>query len=138
MSINLEEAFGDVGVNAIVGVKFMDLLGIYNGDLQIASRMARFEDVVSYLKRFPEDTQRFLVTKATRGKMVDKLNHVWEYVNLLRQKELMDRQLDDVKSQISGLEGMGDLNKLQETIQLETELTDKAEVLQEEINIYTK
>jgi hypothetical protein len=136
MSINLETAFDDAGVNAIVGVKFLDLLGLSNGDLQIPGRFSRFQDVISYMKKFPEDTQRFLVTKATRGKMVDKLNHVWEYVNLLKEKEGLDRELAITQEKISGLDGMGDLNQLQDEIALESELMSKVESLKAEIKIY--
>lgn len=135
--INIESAFNDLSVNAIVATNFMDLLGLNTMDFHDPVRFSRFQQVVQYLKQFPDDTQRFLITKSTRGKPVDKLDQVFEYTNLLKQKYSQEQTLDDLKKQILVLEVTGDpkLNM----IQLQKEEMDKQiDMTLLEIGIYEK
>lgn len=106
--VNILEAFTDLGTNAIVATSLMNLLGLYPDDLADPQRFSRFQEVVKYLKQYPEDTQRFLITKATRGKLVDKLDHVFEYTNLLKQKFAQEQTLETMKEELSMLEATHD------------------------------
>lgn len=106
--VNIQETFNDLGTNAIVATNLMNLLGLYPDDLSDPQRFARFQVVIDYLKQFPEDTQRFLITKATRGKLVDKLDHVFEYTNLLKEKYAQEQTLEDMKKELSVLEATHD------------------------------
>jgi hypothetical protein len=133
--LNTQEIFNDLGVNAIVATNLMDLLGLYPNDFYDPQRFSRFQVVVDYLKQFPDDTQRFIITKATRGKLVDKLDHVFEYTNLLKQKFAQEEALENIKKEISVLEATGD-PKIEMTRLQEEEMDRQIERTLEEIKIY--
>jgi hypothetical protein len=86
----------------------MELLDLSPSDFVNPVRFARFQSVATYLKQFPEDTQRFLITKSTRGKVVDRLDHVFEYTNLLKQKFAQEKTLERLKEELSAMEAIGD------------------------------
>ena len=92
--MNPEAIFDGMGVDAITGVKLMDWLGVTAEELQVPQRFHRLQDIVQFLKQFPEDTQRFLISKSTRGKLVDKLDHFFEYTSLLKEKQAKEMNSD--------------------------------------------
>lgn len=136
--MNIETAFNDLGVNAIVGTEMLDLLGLHTQDLQIPQRFARFQAVIEYFKDLPEDTRRFLVTKATRGKPVNRIDHVFEYVNLLKEKTGYLNQLKDTEEKLDKLKAVGDFESATELEVLKQMLNKKVEDIQETIEIYEK
>ncbi len=102
--MNTESAFADLGVDAVTGSLIMDTLGLTPDDLRFPERFHKLHYVVDYLKRFPEDVQRYIVNKATRGKLVDKLDHMLEYTRLLQRKEAIEgsiKQSEVERSMIS-------------------------------------
>lgn len=101
--INIESAFNDLGIDALTGVELMDWLNISQIDLNDPSRFARLHQVIDYFKQFPKDTQRFLIVRATNGKNVDKLNHVWEYSQLLGRRKSMEDMLTSIEKERSVL-----------------------------------
>lgn len=135
--MEIQSAFNDLGVNAIVATNLMDLLGLYPDDFHDPVRFSRFQSVVNYLKQFPDDTQRFLITKSTRGKPIDKLDHVFEYTNLLKQKFAQEETLDRLKEEISAMEAMGD-PKAGLTALQKDEMDRQLSATLQEIDIYEK
>ncbi len=135
--MNVETAINDLGVNAVQAVTMMDLLGITPDDFINPTRFARFQVVVDYLKQFPDDTQRFLITKATRGKMVDRLDHIFEYTNLLKQKFAQEETLDSIKKELSVLEATGD-PKIELTRHQKDEMDRQIDLITQEISIYER
>ena len=101
--ISTESAFNELGIDAITGVEIMDWLGISAIDLGDPARFGRFHDIIDYFKQFPVDTQRYIIRKVTNGKNVDKLNHVWEYSELLKNKRAAEEAIEKVKTELSAL-----------------------------------
>lgn len=106
--------FGDLGVDAITGVELMDFLDLTADELQDPRRFSQLQQVISFFKQFPTDTQRFLIKKVTTGKMVDKLKHVLEYTRLLSKKSALENELDAVEKERSAIEASGDPIALQQ------------------------
>lgn len=94
----LERAFNDMGGSAIVATDIMTRLDVKDYDLNDPVRFKRFQDVLSYLK---DKDFRFLINKITTAKNVDKLDHVWGYVELSKQKEDKERELAKLGEEIS-------------------------------------
>lgn len=135
--VNIQELFNDLGTNAIVATNLMNLLGLYPDDFVETQRFMRFQEVVNYLKQFPDDTQRFLINKSTRGKQVDKLDHVFEYINLLKEKYAQEQTLEDMKKEMSVLEATHD-PKFFIMSQQKEEMEKQIGRTLEEIQIYEK
>lgn len=89
--MEMEKTFEDLGTDAIVGTKLMNLLGISSDDFIDGARFNQFKDLISYFKQNPDMT--YIVNKLTIGKPVDKLNHIWGYVELNKQKEEQDKKI---------------------------------------------
>lgn len=88
--ISTEQAFNDLNIDAVTGVQMLEWLGVVPSELSDPQRFSRLQSIISYFKQFPPDTQRFLIMRATKNKMVDKLQHVWEYSQLLQQKKVYE------------------------------------------------
>lgn len=138
MAFDVETAFSDLGVNAIVGTEMLDLLGLSSVDLQLPQRFIRLQSVISYFKDLPEDTRRFLVTKATRGKVVNRLDHVFEYVNLLKVKAFRQQESDENTSQLQKFNAIGDFQNASIAEIKETQIKESLGRVDEEIYLYEK
>lgn len=74
-----------MGLSPLFAIGLMRLLEIHPDELIDATRFERFKDVLVCLK--DDKNYSYLVTKLTTGKSVDKLNHVWGYTKLGKDKE---------------------------------------------------
>lgn len=101
--ISTEQAFNELGVNAVDGTEFMDILGLSPMDIADPQRFSRFRSVLDFFKQFPADTSRFMIRKVTNGKNVDKLQYVWEYAELLRQKAQAEKTIERVRTEASAM-----------------------------------
>ncbi len=128
----------DLGVDAITGVKVLNLLDISTDELQIPQRFSKLQDIIKFLSQYSEDTQRFLINKATRGKQLDKQQHFHEYMQLLQKKAVVNDVLDHVLDEKDIIEATGDATKLQELANREVELRMQSDNLAEEINLYER
>lgn len=133
-----ERTFQDLGLDAITGVELMDSLGVSLMDVSIPQRFHRLHAVIDFLKQFPEDTRRFLISKAVRGKSVDKLDHMFEYVNLLQSKKMYEDILGNIEKEHSVMEFSADSMKLSEIVARSTDARSKLNQINEEITIYEK
>lgn len=136
--MNIEEKINDLGVNAITGVRLLELLDISTDELQIPQRFSKIQDIIKFLSQYSEDTQQFLINKATRGKQVDKLQHFHEYIHLLKKKAEINDILDKVLDEKNIIEATGDTNKLQEIANKEVELRMQSDNIGAEIRLYEK
>lgn len=134
--MNISTAFDDLGVNAIAGVSLMGHLGLNPQDLMFPQKFAKFQVVVDFLKQFPEDTQRFLINKATRGKFLDKLDHMFEYTNLLKNKESIEKDLNSLEKEVSAI--FDDEFKSAEVSTKITENKERLDKIKEEITLYER
>lgn len=99
--MNPQEAFNDLGIDAMTGVRLMGALGLSPIDFNNPARFTRFHQVIDYFKNLPEDTQNFLISKVTTGKIGDKLDKVFEYTQLLDRKHSLERDLESIKKESS-------------------------------------
>lgn len=136
--MNAENAFNSAGVDPISGVQLMATLGMSNDDLIIPQRFQKFQEILSFFSKFSEDTQRFLVSKATRGKMVDKLDHIFEYTQLLKQKEGYESELRNLGMENSAVEMHGDSMLMSELSHRAMDIRQRLSNVREEIDIYEK
>lgn len=127
--------FQDLGIDAIIGTQLLDMLELSTDELVIPQRFNRFKSVIDFLKQFPEDTQRFLINKTVRSKAVDRLNHFFEYSELLKQKGEYEKMIDSINTERSVV---NDKTKEIELSGRLTEISSRLQNLKEEINIYEK
>lgn len=135
--MNIESAFNDLGVNAIKATEMLESLGISVHELNIPSVFIKLQSVVDYLKNFPEDTQRFLINKATRGKTIDKLSHMFEYTMILKEKEFNEKELEKTSKEISAV-GFNDVPKMNELSEKKNQINTKLTSLHEELEVFNK
>jgi hypothetical protein len=135
---NAETTFNDLGVSAILGTQLLGWLNLSLEDLAIPSRFTKLQGCIDYLKQFPDDTQRFLINKATRGKAVDKLDHLYEYTNLLKEKTSIEANLKANASELSVISGSQDMMKISELTSKVDSLQTNLRHINEEITIYEK
>ena len=88
-----------MGVSALYATNLMGLLGLHPDELLDAARFERFKDVLMHLK----DNQQYeyIVNKLTRGKSVDKLDHLWSYGKLEKQKMLLEKDREEVQKNLN-------------------------------------
>jgi hypothetical protein len=97
----MESKFSDLDIDAMAGSEMMNLLGLTAIDLGDPQRFSKLQEVISFLKQFPEDTRKYLITKVVRGTDPDKLQKVLEYTNLLRKKTDLQLELEGAKKGLS-------------------------------------
>lgn len=136
--MDIERKFNDLNIDAITGVRLLELLDLSADELALPQRFNQFKDVISYLKQFPEDTQRFIVNKSTRSKAVDKLSHIFEYINILKEKEYTEGLFENTKKEKSVLETSTDEFEKQEVEDRYKELETKINTLKDELFLYEK
>lgn len=134
--MNAERAFQDLGIDAVTGVELMDQLQISVDELQSPRRFSMLKEVINYFKNYSPDAQRFLISKATNGKMVDKLDHVFAYTKLLESKARYETELTQAEKEREAVTGDEILS--QNAALKELELRKKVEFVKEEISIFEK
>ncbi len=95
--MSLEQSFNDIGADSIVATDIMGQLGMNDFDLQDPVRFNRFKEVYDYLKN---KDYRFTIGKTTKGKQVDKLDHLWGYVELHKQKDILNSKAKKLDEEI--------------------------------------
>ena len=95
----MEDSFSDLGIDAITGTEIMRLTGITPVDFTDPARYQRFKEVCAHLKNI-EDKQ-FYISRITTGKNVDKLDHLWGYVELERRLHQKVEEAKRVQEEIS-------------------------------------
>lgn len=136
--MNPESTLAQLGITPMNAVMLMETLGVGMDELVSPQRMAKLQAVIDFFKQFPEDTQRFMINKAVRGKTVDKLDHMFEYVHLLEDKMNNESLLDGIIKEKSMIDGSNDVFRMQEVAQRESEVLNKIDLLKQEIEIYLK
>ena len=135
---NIESAFNELGIDAVVGTELMDWLGVSAIDLGDPQRFSKFQSVIGYFKQFPVDTQRFIIRKAVNGKNVDKLQHIWEYSELLKNKKAVEESLEKIKVEASAVGTSGDAVLRMANAEREIEANRALGQITDEIRLYEK
>lgn len=136
--MNTEDIFRGLGLDAVTGVKLLDWLDLSTDELQIPQRFSKLQAVIGFLKDVPEDTQRFLIAKATRGKMVDKLDHMYEYTGLLNEKKMHEDKLGEIDKERSILELSNEPELVIDAAKRSMDVRGNLDKIKEEIYLYEK
>ena len=105
--MDIERQLDDLGVDAITGVQLMRMLNLNGYELTDGRKFSQFKDIIDYFKHRP--TSEYLINKLTIGKNVDKVEHIWGYVELEKQKEKYNNEISKLKNNID------EVSALQET-----------------------
>ena len=90
--MDIERQFEDLGVDAITGIQLMRSLGLNGDDFYDDVRFMRFKDIIDYFKDVPD--RDYLLNMITIGKNVDRVDHVWGYTQLMKQKNQLQKSID--------------------------------------------
>lgn len=97
----MEEKFNDLGVDAIVGSDLMYKVGITQDELMDPRAFEKMRDIISYLKELPPEQRSLMMNRVLTGKNVDKLDHMWGYVELNKRANAKMKELDMLKEELS-------------------------------------
>lgn len=97
----MEDKFNDMGVDAILGSEIMSKVGITTSDLVIPQNFEKVKDIMRFMKTVPPQDRSYFLSKVTTGKVLDKLNHVWGYIELTKKKMDTEKSLSKLKEEIS-------------------------------------
>lgn len=97
----MEDKFKDLGINAILGSDIMWKLGISEDELKIPGNFEKMKDVIEFLKEIPTEEISRTLSRVTVGKNVDKLDHMWQYSMLSKQRMDLRKQLNSLEDEIS-------------------------------------
>ena len=136
--MSTERAFEDLGIDVVSATEIMGWLDLSRIDLGDPQRFSRLQSVINYFKQFPVETQRFLIRKALSGKVVDKLTHIWEYSELLKNKRAVEERMETLKREGSALGSDSDPFILKAHAERELSVRDELNRLQDEISLYEK
>lgn len=93
------EAFEDLGVDAITGTEIMSYAGVSPDEIQDPVRFERLRDIIDYVKKLPD--RRYFVSKVTAGRDGERLDHLWGYVELHKQRESKLSEIKKLEEEIS-------------------------------------
>ena len=97
--MSIDQQFDSLNVSAIEASDIMATLEMSNHEIDDPVRFQRFKDIIDYVKTVPD--KRFFINKAIAGKSVDKLNHLWGYVELNKRKDAKRKELAKLDEEIS-------------------------------------
>lgn len=110
--------FDDLGIDAVSGSEIMNLLGITPYQLDDPIIFNRISEVVKYLKEIPDKS--FFVNRITAGKPgVNKLDHVWSYIEVLNKREDIQNGLLQAEKEVRGYsekEILGQLSEIERSL----------------------
>lgn len=97
---NANTTFDGIGADVLTSVEVMSELGMSAMDLAFPEKFERFKDVVEYLKDQPDRSH--FISKAVAGKDVNRLDHLWGYVTLNKNRDALMNQLKKLDEEIGG------------------------------------
>jgi len=91
----MAQAFSNIGVDPILGAQIMEAIRANEEDLMDPKRVKKIQDIVRFFKNVenPEN----LIRRITSGKLENRLEHLWEWVELnkAQQEEMEKVGIDD-------------------------------------------
>lgn len=97
----MEEKFNDMGIDALTGSEVMMRVGVSPSDLRSPQTFEKVKDIMQFMKTVPQGDRSYFLNKITAGKAVNKLDHVWGYVELSKKRSEAEKTLNQLKEEIS-------------------------------------
>ena len=135
---NIEQNFEDLGVDAITGVNLMRLTGITPDDFLDPISFMKFQDVIKYFKNVPNT--EYIINKITIGKPVDKLNHIWGFVQMEQQKQHLLKLNEELKKETEHINQFEPENEIAKEMLAQKSLSLSMDLkqIEEQIDAYSK
>lgn len=131
------EKYSDLGIDPMKATQLLDVLGVSVTDLSIPERFEKFKQTARYIIRF--DNFPYLIRKLTLTKNVDKLQHVWEWTELSRQRDEEQGKLAAISFDEAELENIKDpvvLEKFEQIRRVMNESTSRIKSIDQEMELY--
>lgn len=93
----MEDKLNEMG-DVVIATEVMRATGLSGDHLQDGYTLNKLKDVLDYLKGVPD--KMFFVEKATRNKNGNKLDMLWSYVALHKDKDGVLKKMKDLEEQI--------------------------------------
>jgi len=103
-TVAMDEKFNDLGVDAVIGGDLMYKVGITEEDLRYPANFEKMKDVIAFLKGMPKEERDFFADRILAGKNVDKLDYLWNYIELTKKSEQKKTEFENLKKLISAYE----------------------------------
>lgn len=95
--MDIARKFEDHGINVIKAASIMKTLGVSSSDFLDEARYLRFKDVVDFFSKY-ENGEAYM-SNLLIGKTVNKLDHVWGYQELAKQRANLQDRIEGIKSE---------------------------------------
>jgi len=135
--IDARETFNDLGAQAEVGLNLLEQLNVNIEELAIPRRFQQLKTLVEMFRNVPADYQRFVINKATRGKNVDKLQHMYEYMHLLKSKGELETREKMLEQERESSKDSDEVIK-QDIANRSLDNKKRIDILNKEIELYEK
>lgn len=135
----MTQIFDDAGTDAITGSEIMGILGLSTDDFGLAQNYEKFKDIVQFMKGYSD--YRYVLNKITRGKMVDKLDHAWNYVSIVKEKNHKKEKISELERKITELSTFGDENStsvLKDLTMMHVDMKKDLALIESEMGLYEK
>lgn len=126
----------NLGFDPIIGSEIIELLGLADYEVNNPKKYQQLKDVVDYYAT--DDNRRFSILKLLAGKQGEKLDIVWTYVELQREKQAKVQSLNpqdfekDVAEEITkGYVTKDNIKKVKDDIQKRKEELKKKQLEEE-------
>lgn len=96
----MEDKLNDMGVNALLGAEVMTKIGIHPTHLKDGYTFNKVKDIMEYMNTVPPQDRSYFLNRITAGKNVDKLDHVWGYVELNKKRNEAQKGLNKLNEEI--------------------------------------
>lgn len=95
--------FSQIEGDPIDGAETMGLMNLTQNDLVDPVRFSKISDIIDYFKH--DQNKSFTLTKLLVGKpLVDRVEHVWQYIGLKRDEQLIREKHLKLKEEFNALQ----------------------------------
>lgn len=97
----MEDKINEMGVDALLAAEVMSKTGVHPTHLKDGYTFNKLKDIMQYMSTVPPQERSYFLNKVTTGKNVDKLDHVWGYVELNKKRSETEKSLKQLQEEIS-------------------------------------
>lgn len=97
----MEDKINDMGADAFLAAEVMSKTGVHPTHLKDGYTFNKLKDIMQFMATVPPQERSYFLNKITTGKNVDKLDHVWGYIELNKKKNEAEKGLKQLQEEIS-------------------------------------